>query len=110
LTPSGVSTEEDKAEGQAIIPPVLRQRPPLLYPEAARLQKLTGTVVLTAEVGIEGILERIVVFRSSGSPELDAAAREHVRQWRFSPARQAVNQKPVKVTTQIRVRFGGEGS
>ena len=110
VQPSDALTDDGKTEGQAIIPPVLRQRPSLIYPEAARLQKLTGTVILTAEVSVDGALERIAVFRSSGFPELDAAAREHVRQWRFSPARQAANQKPVKVTTQIRIRFGGEGS
>lgn len=99
----------DMTGGLALIPPVLRDRPVLVYPEEARRAGVTGTVILTAEVQEDGGLDRIVVFRSSGSAILDAAAREHARQWKFSPARQAATQKAVRVATQIRIRFGAVG-
>jgi protein TonB len=44
------------------------------FPDAARRDKLSGTPVLEVTVDADGSLERAVVRRSSGHPEIDEAA------------------------------------
>jgi protein TonB len=46
----------------------------LNYPEAARAQKLYGSLVLTVEIRADGSIESIVVDKPSGRKILDAAA------------------------------------
>ncbi len=46
----------------------------LNYPEAARRQRIYGTLVLTVNIKADGSLENIQIDRSSGSKVLDAAA------------------------------------
>jgi len=100
---------EGESTGFALIPPKIKERPPLLAPEAAR-GALTGDVLLSVEVLENGSVGKIVLGRSSGSKILDEAARENVSRWRFEPARQPQGQKPVRVLTSIWVRFAKEGS
>jgi periplasmic protein TonB len=57
------------------------------YPAAARRAGEQGTVMLRVLVGRDGAPARVEIDRSSGSPHLDAAARETVKAWRFAPAR-----------------------
>jgi periplasmic protein TonB len=57
------------------------------YPAAARRAGEQGTVVLRVVVTRDGTAARVEIDKSSGSPQLDAAARETVRAWRFTPAR-----------------------
>ena len=104
-----LDTIEGEASGFALIPPKIKERPPLLAPEAAR-DTLTGDVLLSVEVLENGNVGKIVLGRSSGSKILDEAARENVSRWRFEPARQPQGQKPVRVLTSIWVRFSKEGS
>jgi len=40
-------------------------------------------------VSADGVATQVELERSSGSSMLDAAARETVKSWRFSPARRA---------------------
>ena len=100
---------EGESSGFALIPPKIKERPPLLAPEAPR-DTLTGDVLLIVEVLENGSVGKIVLGRSSGSKILDEAARENVSRWRFEPARQPQGQKPVRVLTSIWVRFSKEGS
>jgi protein TonB len=46
----------------------------LNYPEAARAQKLYGSLVLTVAIRADGSVESVQVDRSSGKKILDAAA------------------------------------
>ena len=57
------------------------------YPAAARRAGEQGTVMLRVLVTRDGTAARVEIDKSSGSPHLDAAARETVRAWRFKPAR-----------------------
>ena len=104
-----IDSLEGESTGFALIPPKIKERPPLLAPEAAR-GALTGDVLLSVEVLENGSVGKIVLGRSSGSKILDEAARENVSRWRFEPARQPQGQKPVRVLTSIWVRFAKEGS
>jgi len=51
----------------------------LNYPEAARQQKLYGSLQLTVSIRADGSLDSVEINRSSGSPTLDAAAVRIVR-------------------------------
>ena len=57
------------------------------YPVAALRTGASGTVVVRVAVGVGGMPGEIDFARRSGSRELDDAARDAVRQWRFEPAR-----------------------
>ena len=57
------------------------------YPEAARRQGIEGTVLLKMHITEQGRVEEVQVERSAGHQELDQAAMEAVRRWRFEPAR-----------------------
>jgi periplasmic protein TonB len=57
------------------------------YPVPARRAGEQGTVMLRVLVSRDGTAARVEIDKSSGSPHLDAAARETVKAWRFAPAR-----------------------
>lgn len=58
------------------------------YPEAARDAKVQGTVVLDTLIATDGSVRDVKVLQSAGD-DLDAAAMDAARQWRFQPARNA---------------------
>jgi len=57
------------------------------YPLAARRFGEQGTVTLRVLVTAEGLPARVDVEKTSGSVNLDSAAIEAVKGWRFTPAR-----------------------
>jgi protein TonB len=67
---------------------MLSGRPPR-YPVDSRRRHEQGTVVLALTLGIDGRVSAISIARSSGHPRLDNAARDAVRQWRWSPVMRA---------------------
>lgn len=100
-----LASTDGESTGFALIPPKIRERPPLKPVEG-----LSGNVLLNVEILENGSVGKIVLGRSSGSKVLDEAARENVSRWRFEPARHPQGQKPVRVLTSIWVRFAKEGS
>lgn len=73
------------------------------YPESARRQGFEGTTLLKIHVSERGMVEDVLIERSAGSQDLDLAAMEAVKQWRFEPARQG--NRPVAVWVMLPVRF-----
>jgi protein TonB len=73
------------------------------YPESARRQGVAGTTLLKIYVSDRGMVENVLVERSAGHPDLDLAAMEAVKQWRFEPAKQG--NRPVAVWVMLPVRF-----
>jgi len=61
--------------------------PPPKYPRIARRRGWQGRVLLRVSVSPEGYSEAVAVQSSSGYEELDEAAIEAVRKWRFNPAK-----------------------
>jgi len=57
------------------------------YPESARRQGVEGTAVLRFQVLMDGRVGEVVVERSAGHSDLDLAAVEAIKRWRFEPAR-----------------------
>ena len=87
----------------ALLPPSYLRAPAPPYPPAARKAHREGTVVLQVTVSADGRAEKVVVSRSSGSPDLDEAAIAAVRTWTFRPAE--VNGQRVGTTVEVPVAF-----
>jgi protein TonB len=73
-----------------------------IYPTLALAARVEGVVTLDAVIAIDGTVQEVRVLTSS-SPLLDDAAREAVRQWRFSPT--TLNGITVPVILTVRVEF-----
>ncbi|HEY3705287.1 MAG TPA: energy transducer TonB [Terracidiphilus sp.] len=71
------------------------------YPPIALASRTQGAVVLQAVISKAGAIENLRVV--SGSPMLQQAALEAVRQWRYRPY--LLNGEPVEVETTIHVVF-----
>jgi periplasmic protein TonB len=57
------------------------------YPPSARRLGIQGTTLLSVFVAADGRVGDVVVKESAGHPDLDHAAADAVRRWRFEPAR-----------------------
>jgi len=57
------------------------------YPASARRSGIEGTARLRVEVLADGRVGEIQVEASAGHPDLDRAATDAVKKWRFEPAR-----------------------
>jgi protein TonB len=73
------------------------------YPEAARRQGIEGTTLLKIHVSDRGLVDDVLIERSAGHQDLDLAAMEAVKKWRFEPARQG--NRPVAIWVMLPVRF-----
>jgi protein TonB len=93
--------------GIGYVPPqfLLRYKPP--YPEAARAQRLEGTVLLLVAVDASGHVTNASLQQSCGYTTLDRAALAAVKSWRFSPARQLDRAVAATVVVPIRFTFSG---
>ena len=83
-------------------PGLLLQRVPPVYPPDARAAHISGTVVIQAMIGKDGMIENAKVV-SSPDDSLSQAALDAVRQWRYQPY--MLNGEPVSVMTTINVEF-----
>jgi protein TonB len=72
------------------------------YPEGARRQGAEGVATLRFQVQADGTVGEMAVVRSAGHPELDGAAMEAVKKWRFEPARSGREAVAVWVTLPVR--------
>jgi periplasmic protein TonB len=73
-----------------------------VYPEAAAIAKVEGTVRVRATIGENGAVKGVEL--ESGPAMLFQAASDAVRQWRFLPAR--LNGDPVEDVTHVNITFG----
>ncbi len=73
------------------------------YPESARTAGIEGTSLLRFVVLADGLVGTVNVERSAGHPDLDRAAIDAVKTWRFEPARRG--KEPVAVWVTMPVRF-----
>jgi len=72
------------------------------YPEAARRDHVSGTVILRARIGSDGHIHSLRVI-STPAADLAIASLAAVRQWTYKPY--LLNGEPVDVDTQITVNF-----
>lgn len=74
-----------------------------IYPKSARRQNREGTVQLKVYILENGEIGRIELFESSGSSDLDEAAIDAVKKWRFNPA--SKNGTPMRHAAVIPIHF-----
>jgi TonB family protein len=72
------------------------------YTEEARIARLQGTVLISAEIGADGLAHNIQVVRGLGLG-LDERAVETIQQWIFKPGMK--DGQPVPVMASIEVNF-----
>jgi periplasmic protein TonB len=80
---------------------LLIQKTAPLYPQIAKLARVSGTVVLKATISTSGTLSNIQVV--SGPDMLQHAALDAVKNWRYRPY--TVNNVPTSVETTVNVIF-----
>jgi TonB family protein len=73
------------------------------YPFLARINNLSGTVVLSIKVGVAGVVENVQVKKSSGHRILDQEAIRQVNLAKFNPGR--VQGKPVASNLDVVINF-----
>jgi len=76
-------------------------RPP--YPSRARHLGVQGTTLLHVLVSDTGRVAEVIVKQSAGHPDLDRAAADAVRRWRFEPARRGTD--AVEMWVQLPFEF-----
>lgn len=86
--------------------PIDGQSPPPTYPPAALRKGETGTVMVRIQVDAQGNPGGVALIQRSGSRDLDRAAMEAVRKWKFQPA--IDDGQPVAGTVDIPVEFNLE--
>jgi TonB family protein len=80
----------------------LQNKIPPVYPQAAKAQRISGTVILDAMIGSDGGVTDIRVL-SGPSPLLTTASKDAVAQWRYSP--RLLDGRPQEVDSIINVIF-----
>jgi protein TonB len=73
------------------------------YPASARRVGAQGTSLLRVHVLADGRIGEVLVQESAGHPDLDQAAVDAVKRWRFEPARRG--QEPVATWVLLPVQF-----
>jgi TonB family protein len=73
------------------------------YPDTARRLGIQGMTTLRVQVGADGQVGEVNVVQSAGHPDLDRAAADAVRRWRFEPARRGKDTVPMSV--QLAIKF-----
>ncbi len=73
------------------------------YPESARQEGIQGTTQLKVLVRVNGSVGQVLVAKSAGHFDLDRAAVEAVKTWRFEPARRG--REAVAIWVIIPVQF-----
>ncbi|HEV8585760.1 MAG TPA: energy transducer TonB [Methylomirabilota bacterium] len=73
------------------------------YPASARRLGIEGTALLDVFVDADGRVGEIRVKQSAGHPDLDRAAANAVRRWRFEPARRGA--EAVAMWVELPVQF-----
>lgn len=99
--PSKPKPEKPRPMSEGVMEAALLNKVQPLYPVAARLMHIAGTVRLRAIIGTDGRVRDVEVL--SGNPILAQAALAAVHEWRYRPTE--LNHEIVEVETEITVNF-----
>lgn len=75
------------------------------YPASARRARAEGTTLLRLLVLADGRVGEVMIERSAGHPDLDRAAADAVRRWRFEPARRGTEAVPMWLELPVEFRL-----
>ena len=82
-------------------------RPAPRYPPEALRRNIGGSVRVRVTVAPDGSVERLELAEGSGNRDLDRAAMEAVRRWKFRPATR--NGQPASATVVVPLEFNPGG-
>jgi protein TonB len=99
--PAVVALPSESVTQRAIPRGGYQYRPP--YPAAPRNLGIQGTALLHVLVADDGRVAQVVIKQSAGHADLDRAAADAVRRWRFEPARRGT--EPVEMWVQLPFEF-----
>jgi len=85
------------------IPPKVLKRSPIVYPELARRQGISGYVTMNVLINESGNVENVEVIDSKPEEIFDLKAENTIRRWKFEPA--SYNGKKVKVWAMQKIVF-----
>jgi protein TonB len=80
---------------------------PPRYPPAAARAGIEGTVVLIIDVDASGNVTNVSVEKSSRNRDLDRAAMEAARKWRFNPGTSGGQNVAGRVRVPVEFSMGG---
>jgi protein TonB len=83
--------------------PQPKLKSPFIYPKGAKSKGVTGYVVLSVLVEVDGAVDKVEVVESSPEGVFDESAIAGIKNWRFSPGLQ--QGKPVKTWVKQKIRF-----
>jgi len=92
--------ERQEATGEVLVPTLIKKVDPV-YPEAARKAGIQGIVLLEATTDEQGNVVKVRVQKSI--PELDQAAIDALKQWKYEPL--ILEGKPKGVVFTVTVKF-----
>jgi len=75
------------------------------YPSSARRLGIQGMTTLRVYVAADGRVGDVIVHESAGHPDLDSAAADAVKRWRFEPARRGTEAVGVWVLLPVEFRL-----
>lgn len=104
--PGTASGADPAAVAVADRPPLPVEAPPPRYPRDALRRGEAGDVLLRVRVDADGVPVDVNVARGSGSRQLDRAAVDAVRRWRFRPALRAGAPAEAEIRVPIRFQAG----
>lgn len=84
-------------------PPRVVRRSPIVYPELARRQGVSGFVTMNVLINETGTVEDVEVIDSKPKEIFDLKADSTIRRWKFEPA--TYNGKKVKVWAMQKIVF-----
>ncbi|MBU6140329.1 MAG: energy transducer TonB [Proteobacteria bacterium] len=85
VDPNAIATRS--AESEPVFNANYLNNPAPYYPANAKRKGIQGKVLLSVLVKIDGTPALVEISHSSGSQDLDLAALDAVKQWKFIPAR-----------------------
>jgi TonB family protein len=94
------SPDKIRVGGNVMMQKIVKQPMPV-YPQIAKQAKISGTVVLHAIIGKDGMVNDLQYI--SGPPLLMRAAMDAVRQWEYEPT--LLNGEPMTVDATVSVVF-----
>jgi protein TonB len=84
-------------------PPKVKKRSPIVYPELARRQGVSGYVTMNVLIDESGNVEDVEIVDSDPEEIFDLKADSNIRRWKFEPA--TYNGKRVKVWAMQKIVF-----
>ena len=85
-----------------VTPPVQVARAKPVYPTTQRERGISGSVLVAAKVGTDGLLEDPHLLRSA-DPDFASATVDALRRWQFTPIR--FDGVPVEMSIRVTVNF-----